>query len=50
MLRMQSVDAEALFTAMYAAKTFGVPADILRAAESIISQQPYYDELRKILR
>lgn len=50
MLRMHSVDAESLFTAIYAAKTFGVPDDIRRAAESMISQQPFYDELRKTLR
>ena len=48
-LRMHSIEAESLFTAIYAAKAFGISQDIQEEVEIIIPKYPFYEELKKIL-
>ncbi len=48
-LRMSSIEAESLFTAIYAGKTFGIPPDIQKDVEKIIPTYSFYEDLKKIL-
>jgi len=48
-LRMHSIEAESLFTAIRAAEVFGIPLDIQEEVERTVPTYPFYEDLKKIL-